>query len=299
MSEQSARVAVAITAAEEGRSKRWDTVRRLHRHKPAIIGEILLVLVFVAAIFGPFFAPYGRDIVDLSAALQGPSAVHWLGADELGRDLLTRILYGARVSLQVGFAATAVGASMGVVIGLISGYKGGTWLDQVIMAIMDAWRAFPGIILALVLVAMLGPSLRNVFIAIGVGLAPAFARLTRGQVLSVRENDYVTAARALGASVPRIIFRHVFPNVTAPLLVMFVMDIAAAILAEAGLSFLGVGVRPPTPSWGGMVRAGYPHLEGAFYFSFFPGMAIFITVMGALLFGNGLRDALDPKRRGR
>lgn len=187
----------------------------------------------------------------------------------------------------------------GVALGLIAGYRGGTWIDQALMALLDAWRAFPSLILALALVATLGASIRNVIIAIVVVEMPSFSRLTRGQVLSSRENDYVMAARAMGAGPSRIMWRHIFPNIVAPLIVMAVVMVASAILVEASLSFLGLGVQPPNPSLGSMVRNGYPLLKAAPWYALIPGVAIFVTVLGAMLFGNGLRDAFDPTRRSR
>ncbi|MBI2866211.1 MAG: ABC transporter permease [Chloroflexi bacterium] len=276
-----------------------EALRRLHRHKPAVLGEIMLLIVVLSVAFGPFFAPYPLDRISADTSLAAPSWSHPFGTDNLGRDILTRVLHGGRISLTVGFLAVALGMSVGVAVGLIAGYRGGSFLDQAIMAVLDAWRGFPSLVLALALIAALGPDLKYVILAIGATSIPQFARMVRGQVLSVRENDYVLAARALGAGVSRIMWRHVFPNVLAPIIVLAVVALAGAILSEAGLSFLGLGVRPPTPSWGLMVRGGYSHLEAAPWFSLIPGAAILMTVLGAMLLGNGLRDAFDPKRRGR
>ena len=228
---------------------------------------------------------------------QSPNVGHWLGTDQLGRDILSRVIYGSQVSLQVGLIAVSLSLLVGVTLGLLAGYWSNTWLEQLIMRLMDALLAFPALLLALALVAALGASLQNVIIAVSVVGVPAYARLTRGQVLSVKEREYIEAARTLGASDVRIILRHILPNVVAPLIIQSTLGIALAILAEAGLSFLGLGVRPPTPSWGGMVADGRGYIDSAPWLILGPGTAIFLAVLGFNFLGDGIRDVLDPRLR--
>jgi peptide/nickel transport system permease protein len=233
---------------------------------------------------------------DTSRRLEPPSRQHVLGLDDLGRDVLSRIVFGARVSLRVGFSVVFIGSLVGVALGAIAGYFGGGW-DTLIMRICDILLAFPGILLAIALVAVLGPSLNNVILALAVINWVGYARLTRGQVLKIREMEYVTAAKALGARSPRVIVRHVLPNVINPVIVMATLGLAGAILAEAALSFLGLGVQPPTPSWGAMLTSGRQYLGIANHLAIFPGIAIMLAVMGLNFLGDGLIDALDPKYR--
>ena len=231
---------------------------------------------------------------DYTALTEAPSVRHFLGTDEIGRDVLSRIIYGSRVSLEVGIIAVGIALAFGVTFGVIAGYVGGK-IATLIMRVMDSIQAFPSLILALAITAALGPSIRNAMIAIGVTSTPLIARLTRGQTLSVREREYVTAARVLGASPPRIVLKYVLPNVTSPIIVQATLLIASAIVTEASLSFLGVGVRPPTPSWGAMLRTGSQLLEHAPWLAFAPGVAIFVTVLAFNFVGDGLRRALDPR----
>lgn len=269
-------------------------LRRLLRRPPAVAGA-LVVLVFVAvAVLAPWLAPYDPARPDFLAVRQAPSAEHVFGTDEIGRDVLSRTLWGARASLVAGVISVAIAVGIGVPLGLVSGYYRGA-LDEVIMRFTDALLSFPFLILAVALAAALGPSLTNAMIAIGIATTPTFIRLTRAQVLAVGAEDYVQAARALGASDARIIARHVFPNSFAPLLVQSTLTIAQAVIAESALSFLGLGVQPPTPSWGGMLNTAKNFLVQAPWMAVFPGLSIFLTVLAFNLFGDGLRDALDPR----
>ena len=268
--------------------------RRLRRTRLALVGLFLVLLVVACAILAPVISPYDPTRQRLIEALQGPSAAHPFGTDENGRDVLSRVLYGARVSLLAGIFSVAIALVCGVVSGLVSGYFSGR-VDNVIMRFMDALLAFPTLVLALAITATLGPGLRNAMIAIGVIYTPIFARLTRGQVLSIREREFIEAARTIGAGNSRIMLRHVLPNVTAPIIVQASLSVAFAILAEATLSFLGLGVQPPEPSWGSMVSRGKDYLDQAPWLSFAPGGAIFLAVMGFNFLGDAVRDALDPR----
>ncbi len=272
------------------------TFKRLLRNFAFTFGLILTVLLVIVAIAAPLFAPYDPDVQDTSRRLEAPSRSHPLGLDDLGRDVLSRIVFGARVSLRVGFSVVIIASLIGVTLGAISGYFGG-WTDTLIMRLTDILLAFPGILLAIALVAVLGPSLNNVILALATIGWVGYARLVRGQVLKVREMEYVTAAKALGAKSPRVIIRHVLPNVINPVIVMATLGLAGAILSEAALSFLGLGVQPPTPSWGAMLTAGRRYLGLANHLAIFPGAAIMAAVMGLNFLGDGLIDALDPKYR--
>lgn len=259
-------------------------------------GAVLTLVIVVAALAAPVLAPFDPSEQDTSRRLEGPSREHLLGLDDLGRDVFSRILYGARVSLRVGFSVVIFASIVGVILGAIAGYFGGT-IDTLIMRACDILLAFPGILLAIALVAVLGPSLNNVVIALATIGWVGYARLVRGQVLKVREMEFVTAARAVGAQSSRIIFRHVLPNVINPVIVMATLGLAGAILSEASLSFLGLGVQPPTPSWGAMLTAGRRYIGLANHLAIFPGAAIMLAVMGLNFLGDGLIDALDPKYR--
>ncbi|MHB8577788.1 MAG: ABC transporter permease, partial [Dehalococcoidia bacterium] len=268
---------------------------------PIIAVSVSIVLIFaICAIFAPLLAPYSPYLTNTNAGefLRGPSSRHLLGTDVLGRDLFSRMLYGARVSLGVGVVATAFGSAIGVVLGLIAGYFRG-FVDEVIMRCMEVLLAFPGLILALGLLAALGRSVHTLVIAIGIGGIAFLARLVRSQVLSVRELDYVLAARTLGATDARILRRHIWPNSTAPVIVSLSLGVGFAVLAESGLSFLGLGVPPPTPSWGSLLQYAYQYLYGSAYLSIVPGVAISLTILSLGLIGDGLRDVLDPSLRGR
>lgn len=267
---------------------------RLMRARLAGVGLFIVVGFTLAALLAPIIAPYSPTKQKVTNALKPPSAENLLGTDELGRDILSRVIYGGQASLQVGIVAVGFAMIVGITLGLIAGYWSNSLAEQVIMRAMDALLAFPALVLALALVAALGASLQNAIIAIGVVGIPAYARLTRGQVLSVREREYIEAARTIGASDTRIILRHILPNVTAPLIVQSSLGVAFAILAEAGLSFLGLGVQPPTPSWGSMLAAGRGYLEIDPWLIIGPGTAIFLAVLGFNFLGDGIRDVLDP-----
>lgn len=259
------------------------------------IGIVLIGIVVLCAIFAPWLAPYHYDALDLEGALSQPSWEHWLGQDELGRDILSRLLYGARVSVSIGVMAVGLSAVLGSLLGALAGYMG-RFVDGLVMRIVDILMAFPGILLAIALTAVLGPSFFNVVFALTVLGWVGYTRLVRGQVLSEREREYVVAAQALGLGKLRIAFRHVLPNVTAPVLVQATFGLGGVILAEASLSFLGLGVQG-YPSWGAMLDSGTDFLLEAPHLSTFPGLAILIAVMGFNFLGDGLRDRLDPTRR--
>jgi peptide/nickel transport system permease protein len=270
--------------------------KRLLRNFAFSAGLLLTVSLVLVALAAPLLAPYDPDIQDTSRRLEAPSHQHLLGLDDLGRDVLSRIIFGARISLRVGFSVVIIASAIGIALGAISGYFGGL-VDTLIMRLTDILLAFPGILLAIALVAVLGPSINNVILALATIGWVGYARLVRGQVLKVREMEYVTAAKALGAKSPRVIVRHVLPNVINPVIVMATLGLAGAILSEAALSFLGLGVQPPTPSWGAMLTAGRRYLGLANHLAIFPGAAIMAAVMGLNFLGDGLIDALDPKYR--
>jgi peptide/nickel transport system permease protein len=271
-------------------------VRQLRRNRAAVVGLVFIILEVVVALAAPWVAPYDPLDQSVREALKPPSRQHLLGTDAVGRDLLSRIIYGARISLRVGLIAAGISGIAGVFIGTVAGFRGG-WLDEVIMRLIDILLAFPGMLLALTIIAVLGPGLFNVMIAVGIGSIPSFTRVARGQTLSVREEDYVLGARVVGCSDARIIFRYIVPNVLPTVIVLTTLRVATAILTAAGLSFLGLGAQPPTPEWGAILSAARIYLRQAWWFTTFPGLAIMITVLSINLFGDGLRDALDPKLR--
>lgn len=272
------------------------TTRYLRRDGRAWFGMIVILLMVLAAIAAPLIARHDPLSIDLTNQLQGPSGEHWMGTDIQGRDIWARLIYGARISLTVGLVSQGIALALGLVLGLIAGYYG-KWIDELVMRLADVTLAFPTLLLLIALVAALQPSLTVVFLTIGLVGWAGMARLVRGQVLVVRELEYVQAMRALGARNPRIIARHVLPAVIAPVLIAATLGVAAAIMAEAALSFLGLGVQPPTPSWGAMIADGrdLSQLRGAPWTSLFPGLAIGMTVLGFNLLGDALRDALDPR----
>ena len=268
--------------------------RRLMRRKSAVVGGVFVVFFILVAALAPLISPFDPVATDWGQVRKAPSAMHWMGTDEIGRDVLARMIWGAQASLLAGVISVAIAVGLGVPVGLLSGYCGG-WIDALLQRITDAMLAIPFLILAIALAAFLGPSLTNAMIAIGVSTMPIFIRLTRGQVLSVKVEDYVEAARAVGNSHARIAVRHIFPNVVAPVLVQATLSIATAIIAEASLSFLGLGQQPPAPSWGSMLNVAKNFLSQAPWMASFPGIAICMVVLGFNLLGDGLRDALDPK----
>jgi peptide/nickel transport system permease protein len=273
-------------------------LRRLLETRLVGTGLAITLVVLIFALAAPVLAPYDPNEQDYLAITEPPSAAHLLGTDDIGRDVLSRIIYGSRVSLEVGLVAVALAVGVGVTVGLFAGYVGGL-ADDVIMRIVDAVQAFPNLILALAITAALGPSIANAMLAIGFVAAPGMARLARGQTLSIRERDFVAAARVCGASPISIMRQHVWPNITAPIVVQATLLLGTAIVTEAALSFLGVGVRPPTPSWGAMIRTGSQYLEVAPWIGMASGAAIFLTVLAFNFVGDGLRRALDPRLAGR
>ena len=288
--------AAKLAGTEERRVPPWrEAVRRFLGHPGAVIGFIVLTAWILVAIFAPLIALY--DPAELVArARQAPSAEHWLGTDLLGRDVLSRILYGARISITLGLIAVTLGGVPGTVLGLLAGYFGG-WVDTVISRFVDALLAFPSILLALVVIAALGPSIQNMMIAVGIATLPEYARLARGSVLAIKELPYVEAARLVGNGHGRTMFRHILVNANAPLVVLATLQVGNAILIGSGLSFLGLGAQPPTPEWGLMSAEGRSMLQRAWWISTFPGLAILSVVAACNLVGDGLRSALDPKTR--
>lgn len=258
------------------------------------VGFVIVIIAVAAAVLGPLLTPYDPASQELARRLEGPTLSHPLGLDELGRDILARLLAGTRISLLVGLAVVSVSSTVGMIMGAVAGYFGGR-IDDLISRVMDVLLAFPGILLAIALVAVLGPSLRNVVLALSVIGWVAYARLVRGQALRAREFDFVQAARALGAGPGRIIIRHILPTALPAVVVQATLGMAGAIIAEAALSFLGLGVQPPTPSWGTMLDAGRSHLFDAPHLTIFPGLAIAVLVLGLNFLGDGLRDRVDPK----
>jgi peptide/nickel transport system permease protein len=265
--------------------------------KLVAFGLAIIILLLIVAIFAPLLAPYDAYDQQLGEVLLGPSSQHLLGTDSLGRDTLSRIIYGSRNSLMVGVVALCIAASIGMSMGLLAGYFGG-WTNAVLMRFIDALMVFPMILLALLIAALMGGGLKNVMIALGLALIPGYARLMCAQVLSVKEYDYIMAEHAAGASNLRIMLRHIFPNCLPPLIILFTMQMGAAILAEAGLSFLGIGIEPPGAAWGTMVNDGRQYLLTNPLLSFAPGAALMLVVFGFNMVGDGLRDAMDPRLRG-
>ncbi len=261
------------------------------------VGLVITIGFVLSALFAPAISPYSPTKQQMTNALQPPSREHILGTDELGRDMFSRILYGGQASLEVGFLSVGMALFVGVTLGLIAGYWSNSWIERLIMRVMDALLAFPALVLALAFVAALGPGLNNAILAIGIVYIPTYARLTRGQVLSAKEREYIQAARTVGASDARIIVRHLLPNVSSPLIVQTSLGFATAILAEAALSFLGLGVQPPTPSWGEMLNGARGYLEIDPWLIIGPGAAIFLAVLGFNFIGDGIRDVLDPRFR--
>jgi peptide/nickel transport system permease protein len=288
-------IAVATTA-ESVETPTARAMRRFKRRKGALVALSVIAIFVAAAVLAPLVSPYDPDLQTWNAVRKAPSALHWFGTDDVGRDVLARVIYGARASLLAGVISVAIALLVGVPVGLISGYLGG-FIDAVFSRITDALLACPFLILAIALAAFLGPSLGNAMIAIGITTTPLFIRLTRGQVMAVKVEDYVEAARAVGNPHWRIALVHIMPNILPALLVQATLSIAAAIIAEAALSFLGLGQQPPAPSWGSMLNAAQRFLVSAPWMAIWPGLAIFLTVLSFNLVGDGLRDALDPRSR--
>ncbi len=294
----SAPIAETGLAEMAPRVSEWLRFRRVFLSRPLVIfGMVVIILFVLIAIFAPLIAPYPPNEPDLYHPLQNPSAAHWLGTDALGRDTLSRIIFGTRTSLEIGLIVVFFASVVGITLGTIAGFYGG-WLYIIIMRLIDALMSFPMILLALVIAALLGGGMRNVIISLSVALMPGYARLMCGQVLSVKQNDYILAARGMGASSLRMMLRHVVPNCVSPLIVQITMMLGVTILAEAGLSFLGIGIMPPTAAWGNMVSDARDYLSVLPILSFAPGLALMLVVFAYNMVGDGLRDALDPRLRG-
>jgi len=271
-----------------------EVLRRLRRNRAAIAGGIIVLLFVAVALLAPFIVPYPPNEGDLAKRLSPPSREHLLGTDPLGRDLLSRVIYGARISLQIQVVSVAIALVVGTMLGLLGGYYGGA-IDHVIMRLMDILLAFPGIFLAISIIAVLGPGLVNLMLAAGIYSVPQFARIVRGSVLSLKEKEFVEAARAVGESDGSILFRYILPNSMAPIIIQTTLRMATVLLTASGLSFLGLGVQPPTAEWGAMLSNARAYLITAPHVATVPGLAIMLVVMGFNLFGDGLRDSLDPR----
>ena len=281
-------------AKTKKRSRFSEVWRRLKKNKLAIASLIVLILLFLTALVAPLIAPYSYDQQDFSHSFAGPSREHLLGTDRLGRDILSRLLWGSRQSLQMGLYSTVIAAIVGIIIGSIAGFYGG-WVDNLLMRFLDIYQGIPMFLLCVTLAAVLGPSLRNAVIAIGISSVPLFARLMRASVLTIGEAEYIESARAISASNFRIISKHLIPNAISPLIVSITMNMGSAVLAGAGLSFIGLGIEAPMPEWGAMISDARSFLRGHGMLAVYPGICIMITVLAFNLLGDGLRDALDPR----
>ena len=290
-----ARVAAARGSARQ-ESRVAEFLRRSLRHRLLMLGGVIILVLGLVALFGPWLAPYDPVGMDFSARFAPPSPAHPFGTDDFGRDIFSRILYGAAVSFRVAFIAVAISATVGVFLGAVAGFYG-RWLDEIVMRFMDILFAFPAVLLAITVMAILGRGIENAMIAIAIVYIPIFARVARGAVISVRGREFVTAARALGQGNTTIIFKHILPNALGPIIVQTSLSLAFAILAEAALSFFGLGTQPPDPSWGRMLSEGRAFLRQAWWMGVFPGLAIMLAVMGFNFFGDGLRDLLDPRMK--
>ncbi len=285
-----------VSAVQSAKPTRGSAVMLFLKNPISLVGTIVLVIMAVAAIAGPWIVPFGTNATDVSNALQPPNGVHWFGTDDLGRDVFSRVVMSAQVSLRVALVSVAIALVAGVLLGIISGYAGGP-VDSTLMRVVDVMFAFPMLILALAIVAVLGPGANTAMIAIGVVYIPIFARIARASTLSVRTEPYVQASLTMGTGHVRILAKHILPNISGPIIVQTSLSLAFAILSEAALSFLGLGVQPPQPSWGRMLFEAQAFMGSAWWLSVFPGAAIFVTVLAFNLVGDGLRDILDPQRR--
>ncbi|MGF9905608.1 ABC transporter permease [Brevibacillus porteri] len=273
------------------------TVGKFLRNGLGVIGAVIILGLILVAIFAPLIAPFDPNAQDYNKILMPPDGEHLFGTDDLGRDIFSRVVYGARISIQAALISVGIAMLIGVPIGLLSGYYRGFWDEWVVMRSVDAMQAFPFLILALAISAVLGSGFGNAMLAIGIGFAPAFIRITRGQVLSLRNMEYIQAARSVGVKDARIIFRHILPNAMNPIVIQATLAMASGIIAEASLSYLGLGVQPPTPSWGSMLNQAQTLMSVAPYATFYPGIAIFLVVLGFNLLGDGLQQVLDPRAR--
>ncbi len=290
-------LAAAAPATRARARTRWQMLApRIRRHKGLLMGAAILACLTAIALAQNAVAPQNPIKIDITQTLQPPSAQHWMGTDAIGRDVYSRVVHGARISLTVGAISVVIAATVGTTVGLVAGYTGGS-VDAVAMRLIDVLLAFPGVLLALGIVSVLGPSLQNLMIAVGVSGIPVYARLVRSTVLVAKEQLYVEAARVIGVPIPVILARHILPNVVAPIIVAASLGMGVSILAAAGLSFIGLGSQPPTPEWGRMLTEGRDYLRDAWWISTFPGIAVMITVFGVNLLGDGLRDVLDPRLR--
>jgi peptide/nickel transport system permease protein len=290
------RVGALVRPSRAGQRPRGETLRRLMRSRSALIGGGVLALIVLAALAAPLISPFDPIKTNQRLSLEAPSLGHLMGTDRFGRDVFTRVVWGGQISLPIGLVSVGIGLLFGVSVGLLAGYYGG-WVDAISMRMVDLLLAFPGILLALAIIAILGGSLTNLMIAVGISAIPDYVRITRGTVLSLKQREFVLAARVIGCRGPTIMLRHILPNVMAPLIVLATLGMAAAIITGSALSFLGLGIKPPTPEWGNMLAEGREFLQHAWWVAFFPGAAIMLTVLSINLLGDGLRDALDPRMR--
>lgn len=283
-------------AAPKKRSQMQEVWRRLKKNRMAMLGLVIVCILVLIAIFADVLFDYNDVVIKQNTAirLQGPSASHWLGTDEFGRDILARLVHGSRISLMVGIVAVSIALTVGGTLGALAGFYGGK-IDMIIMRFMDILLAVPSLLLSITIVSALGPSIINLMIAISISSIPGYARIVRSSVMTVRDNEFVEAARSIGANNWEIILKHIIPNCMAPIIVQVSLKVASAILSTSGLSFLGLGVKAPTPEWGSMLSGGRAYLRNAWHLTFFPGVMIMITILSLNLLGDGLRDALDPK----
>ena len=271
-----------------------ESLRRLKKDKTAVSGLMMVILFFLVSFFAPLLAPYDPGEINVKEVLMPPNMLHFMGTDQLGRDILSRVIWGSRISLKVGFVAIGISTLIGTLLGAIAGYYRG-WVDSIIMRLVDVMLCFPAFFLILAVIALLEPSIWNIMVVIGVTGWMGVARLVRAEFLSLREREFVLAAKAIGSSDVRVIFLHILPNALAPVLVSATLGVSGAILTESALSFLGIGVQPPIPSWGNILSAGKDNIEIAWWLSLYPGLAILATVLAYNLLGEGLRDVLDPR----
>lgn len=283
-------------AAPKKRNQMQEVWRRLKKNRMAMLGLVIVCILVLIAIFADVLFDYNDVVIKQNTAirLQGPSASHWLGTDEFGRDILARLVHGSRISLMVGIVAVSIALTVGGTLGALAGFYGGK-IDMIIMRFMDILLAVPSLLLSITIVSALGPSIINLMIAISISSIPGYARIVRSSVMTVRDNEFVEAARSIGANNWEIILKHIIPNCMAPIIVQVSLKVASAILSTSGLSFLGLGVKAPTPEWGSMLSGGRAYLRNAWHLTFFPGVMIMITILSLNLLGDGLRDALDPK----
>ena len=281
---------------QKGNSQFRETVQRLKKNKSAVVGLIIVIIMVLLAVFAPLIAPYSYEEANYDITFQGPTAQHWFGTDDLGRDILSRLIYGGRYSLRIGILSVLGATLGGIILGSIAGYFGGN-VDNLIMRILDVFQAIPGMVLSIAVAAVVGPGFNNCILALVIGMTPSFSRMMRASILNVRKMEYLEAATSINCSNFRIITKHVLPNALSPLIVQATMSVPASILLAASLSYIGLGVQPPTPEWGAMLAAGRGYIRDYPHLVLFPGITIMIAVLALNLFGDGLRDAMDPKLR--